>query len=102
MLTCQDLTPNSITFGSYGAYIDVNSTNGSFNIYGGYTGSTYIDVNFSLNRLIFGGYLGRAGKLSSTVDGNTHNTFWTGSQWIAYVDTTQVFNTYDRRIKQNV
>ena len=35
------------------------------------------------------------------MDGNTHNTYWTGSSLIFYVDTTQVFNTCDRRIKKN-
>ena len=38
------------------------------------------------------------GKGNYTLDGNTHNHFWTGSNLILYVDTTQVFNTCDRRI----
>ena len=31
-----------------------------------------------------------SGKQAYTVDANTHRTLWTGTQWIAHVDTTQV------------
>ena len=46
-----------------------------------------------------GGSKGQTGKESYTVDGNTHNTLWTGSQWITYVNTKQDVNTCDSRIK---
>ena len=42
--------------------------------------------------------MGSNGVLGS----NNVNFWWTGSNYILYVDTTQVWNSCDRRIKQNV
>ena len=39
-------------------------------------------LTFFLKKNGPGRWLGRAGKGNYTVDANTHNTVWTGTQWI--------------------
>ena len=93
-------TTRSISFGSHNAYICNYET--YFSIFGGNdTSGNPLLVNFFQNPVEFGGYLGRPGS-GATTTGNVINTWWDGSHLFLYVDTSQVWNNCDRRIKQNI
>jgi hypothetical protein len=53
--------------------------------------------------IVGNGYKGRQGQSGTTI-GNTMNTYWTGGQLQAWVDTTNVgnFTLCDYRIKENI
>ena len=90
----------SLNVGSHGAYIC--NFEAYFSIYGGAdTSGNPLIVIFFQNPVEFGGYLGRLGK-GSTVSTNFMNTWWDGSHLYLYVDTSQIWNNCDRRIKQNI
>ena len=98
-------TTKQINFGSYGAYLCnyFNGSTGYFAFCGGYdTTGKPLDIYCFQNRITCGGIVGRYGAGNYNLDNHTHNFWWSGSNWIVFVDTSQVFNTCDRRIKKNV